>query len=82
LNYALIENGSVTNIIWLHPGDADSFPGAVSLGDRMVEIGDTYKEGAFYRGGERILTPAERAAAEAEDMRAALALLGVDTDAL
>jgi len=82
MNYALIENGMVTNIIWLHPGDADSFPGAVPLGDRMVEIGDAYKEGAFYRGGERILTLAERAAAEAEDMRAALALLGVNTDTL
>ena len=28
MNYALIENGVVTNLIWLYPANAAEFPGA------------------------------------------------------
>ena len=84
MNYALIENGAVENIIWLHPGNASDFPHAVALNDIPAEIGDSYEDGAFYRDGERVLTAAEQAAAKAEaekeDMKAALALLGVNAD--
>lgn len=80
MNYALIENGVVTNIIWLYPGNASDFPGAVPCGDLPVAIGDTYDDEHFYRGGERVLTALEQAQKDAEDMQAALKLLGVDTE--
>ncbi len=60
MNYALIENGNVTNIIYLHPMNADEFPSAVEIGDLPVAIGDSYENGKFYRGGKEItLTPTE-----------------------
>lgn len=86
MNYALIVDGVVTNVIWLLPKNADDFPGAVALDDTPAGIGDTYKDGVFYREGKRVLTIAEQvlveANAEAEDMREALALLGVNTGTL
>ena len=77
MNYALVENGIVTNLIYLHPANAAEFPDAVPLGDLPAAIGDTWDGERFYRNGQPVLTAAERAAAEAQDMRAALALLGV-----
>ena len=66
MNYALIEDGLVVNVIWLYPGNASDFPNAVPMGDVPAGIGDTYMDGVFYRGGERVLTVAEaqREAAE------------------
>ena len=78
MNYALIENGVVTNVIWLYPGNVKDFPNAVPLGDVPAGIGDTYSDGVFYRDGERVLTVAEQAEKEAADMKEALALLGVN----
>lgn len=63
MNYALIENGIVTNLIWLHPGNAADFPGAVPLGDIPAAIGDTYANGVFWRGGVHVLSVAEQLAA-------------------
>lgn len=63
MNYALIKNGIVTNLIWLHPGNASDFPGAVPLGDVPAAIGDTYADGVFWRDGERVLSLAEQLAA-------------------
>lgn len=80
MNYALIENGIITNVIWLHPGNADEFPNAVALDEIPAGIGDTYADCAFYREGERVLTAAERMQAEMDDMKAALAELGVTVD--
>lgn len=77
MNYALVENGVVTNIIWLYPGNASDFPSSVPCGDLPVAIEDTYDGEHFYRGGERVLTPLEQARKDAEDMQAALELLGV-----
>lgn len=77
MNYALVENGVVTNLIYLHPANAAEFPDAVPLGDLPAAIGDTWDGERFYRNGQPVLTAAERAAAEAQDMRAALSLLGV-----
>lgn len=77
MNYALIENGVVTNIIWLYSANAEDFPSAVPCGDLPVAIGDTYDGTDFYRDGERVLTPLEQARKDAEDMQAALELLGV-----
>ena len=59
MNYALIENNTITNIIWLYPGNASDFPNAVSLDNVPAGIGDTYEDGVFYRNGERILTNEE-----------------------
>ena len=77
MNYAVVENGTVTNIILLYPANASDFPSAVPCGDFPVAIGDTYDGEHFYRGGERVLTALEQAQKDAEDMQAALALLGV-----
>ena len=80
MNYALIENGIITNVIWLHPGNADEFPNAVALEDIPAGIGDTYEDGVFYRNGERVLTASERMQSEMDDMKAALSELGVTVD--
>lgn len=57
MTYALIVDGYVTNIIWLHPMNADEFPNAVSTNGLPVQIGDTYTGGKFYRNGEEITLP-------------------------
>lgn len=72
MNYALIENGIVANLIWLYEGNAHEFPDAVPLGGRPVAIGDSYADGVFTRGGEPVLTETERLAAEVSEYDAAL----------
>lgn len=59
-NYALVENGVVTNIIWLCPSNAGDFPCATSIGDRLVAVGDAFENGVFTRGGVPVPTEAER----------------------
>ena len=76
MNYAIIENGVVGNVIVLRPANAGEFPGAVALHDRPVGIGDTYQDGKFYRGGQEVLTSQE----EIAQYKAALNTLGVVTD--
>ena len=78
--YALVENGVVTNVMVLYPTSAAEFEGAVPCGELPVAIGDTYDGEHFYRGGERVLTALEQAQKDAEDMQAALELLGVETE--
>lgn len=80
MNYALVENGIVTNIIWLNERNAGEWPGAVRLGERMVEVGDTYDGEKFWRGGVEVLTPMEQAQAEMTEYKAALHELGVETE--
>lgn len=80
MNYALIENGVVTNIIWLYSGNAGDFPDAVRCGDVPVAIGDTWDGQDFYREGARVLSPVEQARKDAEDMQAALELLGINNE--
>lgn len=80
MNYALIENGIVTNIIWLYPNNASDFPTAVPCGDYPVGIGDTYTDGVFYHDGEKLLTPNEQLLADQTDMQKALNVLGVEID--
>lgn len=81
MNYALIENGVVTNIIWLYSANAEDFPSAMPCGDVPAAIGDTWDGEHFYRAGEQVLAPLEQAQKDAEDMQAALELLGVENDA-
>lgn len=80
MRYAVIEDGAVANVIILYPGGAKSFQGAVPCGDVPVAIGDTYDGEHFYRGGERVLTALEQAQKDAEDMQAALELLGINNE--
>lgn len=75
MNYALIENGIVTNIIWLYPANASDFPNAVPMGDVPVSIGDTYADGVFYRDGERVLTYSESMSKIIEEQEATIAEL-------
>ena len=63
LNYAMIENGIVTNVIWLCASNAMDFPNAVCVGDRLVAAGDAYANGVFTRDGAIVPTEAERVAA-------------------
>ena len=81
MRYAIITDGIVTNVIILYSGNAADFPTAVPCGDVPVTIGDTYDGEHFYRGGVQVLTQLEQARKDAEDMQAALALLGVENDA-
>ena len=80
LLYALVEDGVVVNVMVLYPPSAEEFPNAVPCGDVPVAIGDTYDGEHFYRAGERVLTALEQAQKDAEDMAAALALLGVNSE--
>lgn len=80
MNYALIENGVVTNIIWLYSGNAGDFPSAVPCGDVPVAIDDTWDGEHFYREGARVLSPVEQARKDAEDMQAALEVLGINNE--
>ena len=77
MRYAIITGGVVTNVIILYPGNAADFPSAVPCRDIPVAIGDTYDGQDFYREGARVLSPVEQARKDAEDMQAALELLGV-----
>lgn len=78
--YALVENGVVTNVMVLYSPSAGDFPTAVPCGEIPAAIGDTYDGEHFYRGGERVLSALEQARKDAEDMTAALELLGVSTE--
>lgn len=54
MDYALIENGIVSNIITLNSSKTVDFPNAVPIYDIPVIIGDQYIDGAFYRNGVEI----------------------------
>ena len=68
---ALIENGTVANMLWC----SDSEPETESLinpADRPVAIGDTYSNGKFYRGEVEILTPLEESLKKNAEYESAL----------
>lgn len=75
MNYALIENGIVKNIIWLYPSNASDFQNAVPMGDVPVSIGDAYTDGVFYRDVEKVLTVQEQMHAKVIDMQSTIAEL-------
>ena len=72
MQYAVIENGGVGNVIWLDPRNAADFPDAVPVGDVAAGIGDSYASGAFRRNGEQLLTPLEAAQVTIAELDAAL----------
>ncbi len=57
MDYAVIKNGVVTNIIVLNDENADEFPGTVKLGDTVAFIGDQYADGMFTRPEEAVPEP-------------------------
>lgn len=75
-NFAIVEDGIVTNIAWGMIYNMEEFPGAVQIDDRAVQIGDAYVDGRFYHEGVEVRTKAE----EMADMKAALELVGVTVD--
>ena len=60
MNFALLDNGIVTNIIWINPKQQSEFQPGAPTGDLPVMAGDTYENGKFYRNGEEVtpFTPA------------------------
>lgn len=79
---ALIENGTVTNMIWCSDFEPET-ESLINPADRPVAIGDTYSDGKFYRGGVEILTPLEEALKKNAEYESALTeietALGVTT---
>lgn len=67
-NYALVEDGVVTNVIWLAANNVQEFPGAVDIGDLPVVIGDTYTDGKFLRDGEEVKTQLDVANEENDEL--------------
>ena len=61
-NYAILESGVVTNVIWLCSSNAADFPEAVNVQDRLVSVGDTFEDGVFYHEGVPVPTEEERIA--------------------
>ena len=55
MNYALIKDGTVINLIYLHPMNADDFLNAVPTDDLPVQIGDVYDGEHFLRDGKIVL---------------------------
>lgn len=58
---ARIEDGIVVNVEWCSDLTAETDT-LKNIADRLVEVGDTYSDGKFYRDGEEILTSAEKLA--------------------
>jgi len=51
MNFAIVENGVVTNVIWLSASNRGDFPNSVCIANRAVAIGDQYIDGVFLRDG-------------------------------
>lgn len=77
MQYAIIKEGIIENVMVLYPSNAADFPEAVFCGELPVMIGDTYDGEQFYRNSEQVVVPQLRSSEEMEDMRAALEVLGV-----
>jgi hypothetical protein len=56
MNYAVIQNDVITNVIYLSSANAHEFPDAVNVDQYPVDIGDNYIDGKFFRNGEEVLT--------------------------
>lgn len=77
MTYAIIENNVVANLISLHASNETEFPGALPIGDYPVTLGDICENGMFYRNGEVLKTNTAILQENIDDMKAALAELGV-----
>ena len=75
MNYALIKDGVVNNIIWLSPSNAQDFPNAIKTNGLPICVGDTYTDGMFYRDGEKVLSVLEQVTKELDIAEATIAEL-------
>ena len=82
MNYAIVENGIVTNVIWLYSGNAADFPSAVPCRDIPVAIGDTYDGEHFYRDGEQVVSMLTAAQQEVQTMQEELPVLKAQIQAI
>lgn len=82
MNYAVTEDGVVTNIIVLYPSNAKDFPGAVPCGDVPVGIADTWDGQDFYRDGEKVVSPLTAARQEVQTMQEELPMLKAQIQAI
>lgn len=80
MQYAIVEDGTVTNVIVLYPPGAAEFPDAVPCRDIPAAIGDTWDGQDFTRNGEKVLTEADQLRQSVEDKQASLEVLGVGTE--
>lgn len=80
MDFAILQNGKVANLIGIFPTNWQQFEEVV-VAHRNVKVGDDYIMGYFYRNGEKVLTPEEENyQGLVNEMRDALALLGVTMD--
>lgn len=89
MRHALIENEKVVNIIEIDPRNAGDFKNAVTIPENIgAGIGDSYRDGRFYRYNEETqqdeeILPYDPMAAYAQELQnyqTELAQLTVDTD--
>lgn len=89
MKYALIEDTKIVNIIELNRGNSDDFKNAVPIPENIFAgIGDTYRDGRFYRYNEETqqeeeilpYDPMAVYAQELQNYQTELAQLTVDTD--
>lgn len=89
MRHALIEDEKVVNIIEIDPRNASDFKNAVTIPENIFAgIGDTYRDGRFYRENpetheEEEILPYDPMAAYAQELQnyqTELAQLTVDTD--
>ena len=74
MSYAQIKDGIVVNMLSIRRSQAHEFPDCVPVIDILVEPGDTYAGGIFYRDGVEIKSAAKELA-EAQEI---LGILGGD----
>ena len=71
---ARLDNGVVINVEWL-PDRAVETDTLKNMGDIPVTIGDTWKDGKFYRDGKVVISQMEELQNANADMENALAIL-------
>lgn len=71
---AYLIDGAVNNLLY-YDDDAPNTADLIATGDRAIFIGDEYRDGEFYRNGEKILTKDEQIAKAINDADAELAAL-------
>lgn len=89
MRHALVEETKIVNVIEIDPRNASDFKNAVTIPeDVFAGIGDTYRDGRFYRCNEETqqeeeILPYDPMAAYAQELQnyqTELAQLTVDTD--
>ena len=89
MRHALVEEAKIVNIIEIDPRNAGDFKNAVTIPENIhAGIGDSYRDGIFYRYNEETqqeeeILPYDPMAAYAQELQnyqTELAQLTVDTD--